>query len=158
MYDKLYQLNIHSKNTEYKSMNTVAWITLNICIFLFKFWQCMQKMFATMEVRYRLEITPNALVGPATKEAIAVRKVMSVNAWRFSWFSNAILVSREKLLTRAGFELAPLGNTDPPLCQLGLNKFYRRITSIITTCGSEHYAGLHGSLEEHFTWRDPVFK
>ena len=63
-------------------------------------------MFATMAVKNRLEITPNAHVDPATKEAIAVRKViLSMHEEKFHDFLT-LLTSTEKL-TRAGFELAP---------------------------------------------------
>ena len=44
-----------------------------ILISLIQVWHCKQKMFATMEVNNWMEITQNALVNPAIKEAIAAK-------------------------------------------------------------------------------------
>ena len=72
LYINLYIQLIVDSTTLRDSLNIFS----DVMIFLFsliQFWHCKLKMFATMEVNNWTEIIQNALVNPATKEAIAVK-------------------------------------------------------------------------------------
>ena len=72
LYINLYIQLIVDSTTLRDSLNIFS----DVMIFLFsliQFRHCKRKMFATMEVNNWTEIIQNALVNPATKEAIAVK-------------------------------------------------------------------------------------